>query len=156
MSTFQNHAASSSRVNIKLSMHTNGEQEKKELGFKMLFLGAFEGNVYKKSFSQQQKQSINSQNYNQVLSHLSPQLSIRCDNYLESSKDTLSLSLTFQSMEDFSPDGLCQNVPELKKMVAMRHVLKDLKSLMLDNKIVKENFNALIAGKQKAIETTTS
>ncbi len=149
MSILEKQDASSSRVNIKLKIHSNDDHEKKELSFKLLLLGAFEGNVCKKPFYQREKQLVNSQNINQVLSHLEPRLEFDCANYLEAKKERLSLSLAFKSMSDFTPDGLCQQIPALKKMVAMRHVLKDLKSLMLDHQVVTESLNALVTDQKK-------
>ncbi|MNV74083.1 hypothetical protein D3C71_1672750 [compost metagenome] len=41
--------------------------------------------------------------------------------------------LGFQSMKDFEPEQVARQVPQLRALLAMRNLLRDLKSNLLDN-----------------------
>lgn len=41
--------------------------------------------------------------------------------------DKLAMKLTFESIKDFEPDAIVENVPELKQLIELRSALKALK-----------------------------
>ena len=47
-------------------------------------------------------------------------------------------------MTDFHPDHICQQIPEMKRLVAVRNLLKELRANMADNNLLKEKLNELI------------
>ena len=60
-------------------------------------------------------------------------------------KNTLSddggednIQLTFQSMKDFTPEQVAAQIPQLKAMLAMRNLLRDLKANLLDNQTFRK------------------
>ncbi|KPD48944.1 type VI secretion protein, partial [Yersinia pestis subsp. microtus bv. Altaica] len=42
-------------------------------------------------------------------------------------------SLTFNDMKDFEPENVARQIPQLRALLAMRNLLRDLKSNLLDN-----------------------
>jgi type VI secretion system protein ImpB len=48
-------------------------------------------------------------------------------NQLEDGADDLPVNLEFQGLEDFSPDSIARQVPELRKLIELREALVALK-----------------------------
>ena len=57
----------------------------------------------------------------------------------------INVNLTFQSMNDFRPDHVAQQIPELHSLMAMRNLLKDLKSNLLDNAKFRKELERIVA-----------
>lgn len=56
----------------------------------------------------------------------------------------MALALTFSSMEDFTPDQVLQNVPELKALLQMRNELSELRNRAASNIQLKERLGAAL------------
>jgi type VI secretion system protein ImpB len=48
-------------------------------------------------------------------------------------------------MKDFRPDHVAQQVPELHSLMAMRNLLKDLKSNLLDNAKFRKELEKIVS-----------
>ena len=55
-----------------------------------------------------------------------------------------SLDLTFRNMKDFEPERVARQVPELRAMLAMRNLLRDLKSNLLDNATFRRELERIL------------
>ncbi|EIQ91821.1 type VI secretion system contractile sheath small subunit, partial [Yersinia pestis] len=44
-----------------------------------------------------------------------------------------AVALTFREMKDFEPESVARQIPQLRALLAMRNLLRDLKSNLLDN-----------------------
>ena len=44
-----------------------------------------------------------------------------------------NIALEFKSLKDFEPEQVAKNIPQLRVLLAMRNLLRDLKSNLLDN-----------------------
>ena len=56
----------------------------------------------------------------------------------------MALALTFSAMEDFTPDQVVQNVPELKALLQMRNELSELRNRAASNIQLKERLGAAL------------
>ena len=54
-------------------------------------------------------------------------------NTLADDGSDFSVNLAFESMNDFSPEQVAKRIPQLRSLLAMRNLLRDLKSNLLDN-----------------------
>uniref|UniRef100_UPI0011E632AA type VI secretion system contractile sheath small subunit n=1 Tax=Serratia marcescens TaxID=615 RepID=UPI0011E632AA len=54
------------------------------------------------------------------------------------------IHLSFAKMKDFEPEAVARQVPQLKAMLAMRNLLRDLKSNLLDNITFKKEFEKIL------------
>jgi type VI secretion system protein ImpB len=132
------------RVNITLDVDTNGAQVKKELPMKLLALGDFSYGQAQGALSDRQRVNLNKNNFNEVLSSLSPKVSINVQNKINPTESDLKCDLTFKSLKDFSPERVVEQVPALNKLLAMRHLLKDLKASVLDNQSFRKKLEAIL------------
>ena len=130
--SFQNEVPKA-RVNIKLDLHTGGAQKKVELPLKLLAIGDYSNGQDKRVLSEREKVNINKNNFNSVLAELSPSLNLTVKNTLAKDGAEESINLSFKEMTDFEPEQVARQIPQLRAMLAMRNLLRDLKSNLLDN-----------------------
>ncbi|MCE0844062.1 type VI secretion system contractile sheath small subunit [Buttiauxella sp. A2-C1_F] len=131
-SSFQNEVPKA-RVNIKLDLHTGGAQKKVELPLKLVVMGDYSNGQESRPLSEREKININKNNFNSVLSEFSPTVNITVENTLTGDGSEESVRLSFSEMKDFEPEQVARQIPQLKAMLAMRNLLRDLKSNLLDN-----------------------
>ena len=131
-SSFQNEVPKA-RVNIKLDLHTGGAQKKVELPLKLVVMGDYSNGQESRPLSEREKININKNNFNSVLSEFSPTVNITVENTLTGDGSEESVKLSFREMKDFEPEQVARQIPQLKAMLAMRNLLRDLKSNLLDN-----------------------
>lgn len=130
--SFQNEVPKA-RINIKLDLHTGGAQKKVELPLKLMVLGDYSNGKEQRPLSERSKVDINKNNFNSVLSEFSPALKLTVENTLAGNHEDTSVELDFQCMKDFEPEQVARQIPQLRALLAMRNLLRDLKSNLLDN-----------------------
>lgn len=130
--SFQNEVPKA-RVNIKLDLHTGGAQKKVELPLKLMIMGDYSNGREQRLLSERSKVGIHKNNFDSVLAEFSPSLKLSVENTLTDSDADTAVALTFQSMKDFEPEQVAGQIPQLRVLLAMRNLLRDLKSNLLDN-----------------------
>lgn len=129
--SFQNEVPTA-RVNIKLDLHTGGVQKKVELPLKLLTVGDFSNGREQRPLSEREKVDINKNNFNDVLAKFSPAVNLSVKNTLAGDDRKDDINLTFKNIRDFEPEQVARNIPQLRVLLAMRNLLRDLKSNLLD------------------------
>lgn len=132
------------RINLKLSLHTGGAQKKVELPLKLLVAGDFSHGVEQRPLSEREKINVNKNNFNSVLSEFSPSINLTVENTLAGDGSEESVKLNFNDMKDFEPEQVARQIPQLKAMLAMRSLLRDLKSNLLDNVTFRKELEAIL------------
>lgn len=141
--SFQNEIPKA-RVNITLDVDTNGAQVKKELPMKILAVGDFSYGQAQVPLVDRKRVNLNKNNFNEVMSSFSPKLSINVPNKINPNDESLACRLNFKNMDDFSPERVVEQVPALNKLLAMRHLLKDLKASVLDNHSFRKKLESIL------------
>lgn len=132
------------RINLKLDLHTGGAQKKTELPLKLLVAGDFSNGKETLALSERNKVNINKNNFNSVLADYSPSVSMAVENTLAGDGSEENVSLTFSDMNDFSPEQVARQIPQLKAMLAMRNLLRDLKANLLDNQSFRKELEKIL------------
>lgn len=141
--SFQNEIPKS-RVNIKLDLHTGGAQKKIELPLKLLVAGDFSSGKETHPVAERERVNINKNNFNSVLADYSPEVNLTVENTLRGDGSEQSVKLDFKEMKDFEPEQVARQVPHLKAMLAMRNLLRDLKSNLLDNVTFRRELEVIL------------
>jgi type VI secretion system protein ImpB len=150
--SFQNEIPRS-RVNIALELETGGAKVKKELPLKLLVMGDFSNGKNDEQLSERTRISVKKDNLESVMKDLSPQVSFNVKNKITGEDDSeIAVNLTFDSFKSFQPEQVAEQVPELNKMLAMRNLLKDLKSNLLDNSSLRKELERILANKPELEE----
>ena len=118
------------RVHITYDVETNGAEQTKELPFVVGTMGDYSGDntEARKSLKERKFVSIDRDNFNQVMSKVNPKLSMKVDNTLAGDDSQMSTELEFNSIEDFEPENLVNQIEPLKQLLAARNKLRDLMS----------------------------
>jgi type VI secretion system protein ImpB len=130
--SFQNEIPKA-RVNITLDLETGGARKKLELPMKMLAIGDFSGGKTTGRVADRERININKETLEQVMADFSPEAKFSVDNAIKNDGSEIGVSLKFDKFEAFTPERVARQVPELDNLLAMRNLLKDLKSNLLDN-----------------------
>ena len=60
-----------------------------------------------------------------------------------------------ESMNDFSPEQIAKKIPHLRSLLAMRNLLRDLKSNLLDNATFRYELEKIVKDEQLSDELRT-
>ncbi len=129
MKTNAGSVAPKERVNITYRPATEGAQEDVELPFKILVLGDFTGRADERPVEERAPISVDKDNFDKVMAaqQLAVDISVRNAISEEADSGELPVALRFSSLADFRPEGLAQQVPELRRLLELRAALVALK-----------------------------
>jgi type VI secretion system protein ImpB len=116
------------RVHITYQVETGGAVVEKELPFVVGVLGDFSGNPTQplKPLKDRKFVQIDRDNFNDVMARMTPGLNIKVENTLANDGSQMPVQLKFNSMEDFEPGKVVNQVEPLKKLLETRDKLRDL------------------------------
>jgi type VI secretion system protein ImpB len=130
------------RIQISYEVETGGAIEMKELPFLMGVLGDLSGNPAEPlpRLKDRKFVEINPDNFDEVLKSMKPHLSFKVDNLLSDEPDAgkIGVDLKFESLDDFSPDAVAQQVEPLRKLLDLRQQLADLRGSLQGNDKLEE------------------
>jgi len=116
------------RINVTYTPATGDQNEEIEIPFKLMVLGDFNPNEEFTTVEDKKPISVNKSNFNDVLQEQKLTLEMSVDNKLtDTEDDTLDVKINFNSMKDFSPENIVEQVDELKKLQELRESLMSLK-----------------------------
>ncbi|MBK9154982.1 MAG: type VI secretion system contractile sheath small subunit [Chloracidobacterium sp.] len=142
------------RVQITYDVEVGGALELKELPFVVGVLGDFVGKPEEPLPGVKQRKfvEIDRDNFDQVLAGMKPRLAYTTENKLQDDGSKMGVELKFNSIEDFEPDNIVQQVDPLRKLVDARQKLSDLLSKMDGNDKLESILNEVIASADKQKE----
>ncbi|ECU9385942.1 type VI secretion system contractile sheath small subunit [Salmonella enterica subsp. enterica serovar Newport] len=132
------------RINLKLDLHTGGAGKKAELPLKLLVAGDFSNGQESAPLSEREKVNVTKNSLDAVISEYSPKINLTVKNTLADDGSEDNLSLTFRSMKDFTPEQVAAQIPQLKAMISMRNLLRDLKANLLDNQTFRKELEKIL------------
>lgn len=129
MKTNAGSVAPKERVNITYRPATEGAQEDVELPFKILVLGDFTGRSDDRPVEDRDPINVDKDNFDKVMAAQKLAVEISVPNTITDDADAgeLPVALRFESLADFRPEGLAQQVPELRRLLDLRAALVALK-----------------------------
>jgi type VI secretion system protein ImpB len=118
------------RVHITYEVETEGAQIVRELPFVVGVLGDFSGDPTQplRPLAERKFIQIDRDNFNDVMARLAPGLNLKVDNKLADDGTQMAVDLKFNSIEDFEPGRVVDQVPALKALLETRNKLRDLMS----------------------------
>ncbi|PYB76155.1 type VI secretion system contractile sheath small subunit [Pseudomonas soli] len=136
------------RINIKYVPATGDQQAEVELPHKMMVLGDF-GLDDDRNLEDRQPMRIDKHSFNNVLKDADVNLSLSVPSALSPVADTeLALALQFKTINDFGPDQIARQVPELNKLLELREALVALKGPLGNVPAFRKRLQHLLADQQ--------
>ncbi len=116
------------RVHITYDVETEGAMVKKELPFVVGVMGDFSGNNSDnpKPLKDRRFIQIDRDNFDDVLRRMNPKLKLKVDNKLSDDDSQMGVELEFNSMDDFQPAAVVNQVEPLRELMETRNKLRDL------------------------------
>jgi type VI secretion system protein ImpB len=145
--SFQNEIPPS-RVNIRYAKDTGGAKEEIELPLKLLVVGDFTQRQDDTPLEDRARVGIDKNNFNSVMKEQNLKLDAVVPNTLAGAGE-MPVSLKFDSLEDFSPTGIANQIPELKTMLEVRNLLKDLKARVISNREFRKALEDILKDKSQ-------
>lgn len=119
-------------ISLKLDLHTVGASNKAKIPLKLRVAINFSNGQESAPPSERKKVNLNKNNVDSVLSEYSPKINLTVKNTLVDGGSEDNISLTFQSMNDFTLEHVSRQIPQLKAMLSMRNSRRVLKPNFLD------------------------
>lgn len=116
------------RVHISYDVETEDAVVQKELPFVVGVMGDFSGDPTTplKPLKDRRFVQIDRDNFDQVLASMTPGLQLKVRNTLEDDGSEFAVDLKFESMTDFEPAAIVNQVEPLRRLMETRNKLRDL------------------------------
>ncbi|MBX2823383.1 MAG: type VI secretion system contractile sheath small subunit [Gammaproteobacteria bacterium] len=119
------------RVQIEYDVELYGSEKKVQLPFVMGVMADLSGNAgeAKAAIDERNFSEIDVDNFDDYMKATKPKVSLRVPNTL-TGEGEMSVELSFDSMDDFSPAAVASKVDSLNKLLQARTELSNLKTYM--------------------------
>lgn len=146
MSKSHGSVAPKERINIKYIPATGDQQAEVELPLKLLITGDFKGHGEESAREDRQPVRIDKDNFNDVLTKAEVSLDMAVPCVLTNDiENDLSINLQFKSINDFGPDAIARQVPEMNKLLELRNALVALKGPLGNTPAFRKQLQSLLA-----------
>ena len=116
------------RINIAYKSNTGGASEDVELPLKLLVLDDFTGKENDDVIEDREPVNVNKDNFNDVVKSQNLSMSFSVPNKLEAeSDDDIGVDLKINSIKDFDPANVAEQIPELNSLLELRRALQALR-----------------------------
>jgi type VI secretion system protein ImpB len=117
------------RINVTFKPATGGAQQEIELPLKLLAIGDYTHRRDERKVEARKPISIDKMTFDEVLAKQALSLTLSVPNRLQDTRESeeLAVQLHVNSMKDFNPASLVDQIPELKKLMELRDALVALK-----------------------------
>ncbi|WP_242396305.1 type VI secretion system contractile sheath small subunit [Anaeromyxobacter oryzisoli] len=133
------------RVNIVYKSQVGEAQQETELPLKILMVGDYTGRSDDTPLEERKPVNVDGENFNDVLAKQKLSVDVQVPDKVSGAKDaTLDLHLDFKKLDDFGPEGVVNQVPELKKLLELRAALTALKGPLGNLPAFRKKIQALL------------
>lgn len=117
------------RVNIVYKPATGNAQEEVELPLKILMVGDYTQRPDDRPLEERKTINVDKDNFTEVLGKQQLEVSLNVPDKLSGpdSKEEIAVKLRFKKLSDMTPEGVVNQVPELRRLLELRSALNALK-----------------------------
>jgi type VI secretion system protein ImpB len=144
MSTSFQNEIPAARINLRLAVGKGDAQKKVELPLKMLVLGDFSGKRKNSSVAERERIAIDRNNFAQVMQSMDIRCEMAVDDTTSAQNGSYALSLPIKGMDSFKPESIAREIPSLRRLLAARNLLKDLRSNLIDNRDFRRRLEEIV------------
>lgn len=138
------------RINVTYKPATGDVSEDVEIPYKLTLLGEYNPNEEKIPVEERRAIKVDKNNFNDVLKAQDLSVTFNVDNKLIDEEDaSLNVDLKINSVKDFSPEKIVENVPEMKVLMQLRQSLMALKGPLGNVPAFRKAIESAIASKEE-------
>lgn len=128
------------RVQLTYDIEKGDAIEHKELPFVVGVMGDFAGQSEQPMPRLKDRKFVNvdMDNFDDVMAGMKPRAAFRAPNRLSEEGGELGIDLTFQSIDDFRPEAVVEQVEPLRKLLEARGKLADLRNKLAGNEKLED------------------
>ena len=134
------------RVQITYDVQTGDAIEKRDLPFVVGVLADLSGMPEKAlpPIAKRKFVAIDRDNVNDVMKKIGPRLAFKVPNRLSEDDTKLNVELRFESMDDFQPARVVEQITPLRKLMELRNSLANLRSSLIGNEKLDQLLQEMI------------
>jgi type VI secretion system protein ImpB len=133
------------RVNITYKSATGDGLEDVELPHKVLVVGDYTGRADATPLEERKAINVDKGNFQSVLAEQNVSVELAVPDRLSNENGAeLAVDLKFKSLRDFEPEGIVEQVPELRKLLELRAALTALKGPLSSRRGFRKKLEALL------------
>lgn len=138
------------RVHITYDVQVGDAIEKRELPFVVGVLADLSGMPEKPlpAIAKRKFTSIDRDNVNDVMKKIGPRLAFKVPNRLSEDDTKLNVELRFESMDDFQPARVAEQITPLRKLLDLRNSLANLRSSLIGNEKLESLLQEVIQNQE--------
>ena len=139
------------RVQLTYDVEIGDAIERKELPFVVGVLGDFSGKPETPLPRLRDRKFVNidMDNFDDVMKGATPRAVYRVPNTLTDAGGEFAVTLKFDSIDDFRPESVVQQVEPLKKLLEARTKLADLRNKLAGNEKLEDILNDVLTNTEK-------
>lgn len=139
------------RVQMTYDVEIGDSVEQKELPFVVGVTGDFTGKseLIQPKLKDRKFVAIDRDNFDEVMGGLQPRAAYRVVNELSDQGGEFAVDLKFESMEDFRPESVVQQVEPLRQLLEARTKLADLRNKLAGNEKLEDILNDVLNSTEK-------
>jgi len=138
------------RVHITYDVQVGDAIEKRDLPFVVGVLADLSGMPDKPlpPIAKRKFVSIDRDNVNDVMKKIGPRLAFKVPNRLNEDDTKLNVELRFESMDDFQPAKVAEQITPLRKLLELRNSLANLRSSLIGNEKLESLLQEMIQNQE--------
>ena len=142
------------RVHITYDVETGGALETRDLPFVVGVMADLSGTPEKPLPALKDRKFVNidRDNFDEVLKKMKPRILFKVDNTVDKDDTKLDVELRFESMADFHPAKVADQIAPLRKLLAVRKSLANLRSSLNGKEDTKSLLNEIMQSQDKRKE----
>lgn len=115
------------RVNIRYRSDVGGKTEEVELPLRILLLGDFTGRPDETEISEREPTPLNKENFASVMKSQGLRVNVTVPNRIAADGSDLEVDMRIDGLRDFQPEGIVDQVAELRELRELREALQTLR-----------------------------
>ena len=117
------------RINLVYESKLGGQEAQRELPLKILSIGDYTGSPDDRALADRKPINVNKVNFKDVMAAQKLSVEVSVPDRLSGEEDAeIGGTLTFESLDDFTPEGIANQVPELQRLLALREALVSVRA----------------------------
>jgi type VI secretion system protein ImpB len=133
------------RVNIVYKPSTGNANEEVELPLKILMMGDYTGRQDDRPLEDRKPINVDKDNFNDVMASHKLELTMSVPDKLSGEAGAeMNVKLKFNNLNDFGPEGIVNQVPELRTLLELRSALNALKGPLGNIPAFRKKIQALL------------